>query len=230
MRFSTALWIGLAWVGCAGPSLVSAADTTPPTLAAERPSRTDFSGHWIFNAKASDDPQEKAREAMKAMQQEKGGGRGMGGGSGRQGRGGGKGGGQQGRGSADGMGGRGEMPSRELSALMIPSEKLDITHEDPMLLISDENDQRQRLFTDLRGASVSASGGLQQRVSFAGWEGAALVVETTMIGGSRLVQNYQIDATTGQLMIVAAANLPDKQAVSYRLVYDRQKPGVDAGR
>lgn len=234
MRFSTALWIGLVWVGCASPSLVSAADTTPPTLAAERPSRTDFSGHWIFNAKASDDPQQKAKEAMKAMQQESGGGRGMGGqgrGSGSGGgMGGGMGGGHQGRGASGGMGGRGEMPSRELSALMVPSEKLDITHEDPMLLISDENDQRQRLFTDLRGASVSASGGLQQRVSFAGWEGAALVVETTMIGGSRLVQNYQIDATTGQLMIVAAANLPDKQAVSYRLVYDRQKPGVDAGR
>lgn len=225
-HFSTVLWIGLALAGCASPSLASAADTTPPALAAERPSRTDFSGHWILNAKASDDPQEKAREAMKAMQQEKGGGRGMGG----QGRGGGMGGGHQGRGPSGGMSGRGEMPSRELSTLMAPSEKLDITHEDPMLLITDENDQRQRIFTDLRGASVSASGGLQQRVSFAGWEGATLVVETTMAGGSRLVQNYQIDSATGQLMIVAAANLPDKKAVSYRLVYDRLKPGVDAGR
>lgn len=229
MRFGPVFWIRLALVGCASPSLASAADTTPPPLAAERPSRTDFSGHWILNAKASDNPQQKAKEAMKAMQQEKGGGRGMGGQGRGGGMGGGMGGGRQGRGPSGGMGGRGEMSFRELNVLMVAPEKLDITHEDPMLLITDENEQRQRLFTDLRGASVSVSGGLQQRVSFAGWEGTALVVETTMIGGSRLVQNYQIDATTGQLMIVAAANLPDKQAVSYRLVYDRQKPAVDAG-
>jgi hypothetical protein len=75
------------------------------------------------------------------------------------------------------------MPSREISALIAAAEKLDITHADPMLLIADENEQRQRLFTDFRGASVSASGGLRQRVAVAGWEGAALVVETTMIGG-----------------------------------------------
>lgn len=230
MRLSTALWIGLAWAGCASPSLASAADTAPPALAAERQSRTDFSGHWILNPKASDDPQQKAKEAMKAMQQEQGGGRGMGGQKRGGGMGGGMGGGHQGRGPSGGMGGRGEMPSRELNALMVVPEKLDITHKGPMLLITDENDQRQRLFTDLRGASVSASGGLQQRVSFAGWEGAALVVETTMVGGSRLVQNYRIDPETGQLMIIAAVNLPDRQAVSYRLVYDRLKPGADAVR
>jgi len=258
MRFTTVFWVGLALVANVSQSQASSSDlvqatadgsatgsvagnadvsAAPMTLGAAPQSRPDFSGHWILNAKASDDPQEKTKEAMKAMQQAKGGGHGKGGSSGGQGRGGGMGGGmgsgmgggRHGRRSSDEMGGRGEMPSRELSALMVTSEKLDILHEDPMLLIVNENGQRQRLFTDFRGASVSASGGLQQRISIAGWEGAALVVETTMTGGSRLVQNYQVDAKTGQLMIITAANLPERQAVSYRLVYDRVKHGADAG-
>ncbi len=223
MRFATALCLGLALAAGAGPSPASSTVAAPVTLGTVPQSRPDFSGQWVLNTKASDNPQEKIREAMKALQQARGGGRGMGGG----GRGGGMGGGRQRRGSPDAMGGRGEIPSGELSALMATAEKLDINHADPMLLITGENGQRQRLFTDFRGASVSASGGLQQRVSIAGWENAALVVESTMPGGSRQVQNYQIDASTGQLMIITAVSLPEKQALSYRLVYDRVKPGTN---
>lgn len=240
VRFSAALWIGLAWAGSAGLSLAAPVTdpvraqaggilTTPLSSEAEQPSRPDFSGHWIFNAKASDDPQAKVKEAMQAMQQTRRGGRGMGGGSGRQGRGGGMGGGQQGHSSPDGMGGGGGMPVGELSELTATPERLDIAHEDPLLLIADENDRRQRLFTDFRGASVSISGSAQQRVAVAGWEGDVLVVETTIHGGTRLVQRYQIDAETGQLTISDAANLAERQPVSFRLVYDRQKPGADAG-
>lgn len=50
-----------------------------------------------------------------------------------------------------------------------------------------------------------------------------------MLGGSKLVQKYQIDASTGQPLIVIAANLPESQVVSYRLVYDRLNPTADAG-
>ena len=98
-----------------------------------------------------------------------------------------------------------------------------------MLLIADENDRRQRLFTDFRGASISISSSVEQRVAVAGWEETVLVVETTMPGGTRLIQRYQIDSETGQLMISAAANLAEKQPVSYRLVYDRLKPETDSG-
>jgi hypothetical protein len=189
------------------------------------PPRPDFSGNWILNAKASDDPREKAKEAVQASRQARGGGRGMGGGSGGMGRGGGMGGGGQGRGGAGGMGGG--LSSGELSALLAPAQELHITHEDPMLLIADENDQRQRLVTDFRGASVSASGGLQQRIATAGWEGAALVVETTTLG-KRLVQSYHIDDRTGQLVISSVAQVSEVQSVSYRLVYDRLKP--EAGK
>lgn len=233
--FGTALWIGLAWAGSASSSqAASVADlvrihaggcatgaftdvsAAPLTLGAEPQTRPDFSGLWSLNAQASDDPQEKVREAMKAMKQAKGGGRGMGGR-------------RQGRGSSGGMGGRSEMSFGELPELTATAERLDISNEDPLLLIADENDQRRQIFTDFRGASVSISDSVQQREAVAGWEGTALVVETTIKGGTGLIQGYQIDAGTGQLMISAAARLSEIQPVSYRLVYDRIKPGTDDG-
>lgn len=188
------------------------------------PPRPDFSGDWLLNTKASDDPLEKAKEAAQASRQARGGGRGMGGGPGGMGRGGGMGGGRQGRGG--GMGGSGGLSSGELSALLAPAQEFHVIHQDPMLLIADENDRRQRLFTDFRGASVSANGGLQQRVSVAGWEGEALVVETTMLG-KKMTQNYQIDGGTGRLVISTVAQVSEAQPVSYRLVYDRSKPKAD---
>jgi hypothetical protein len=246
--FSTAFWIGLALGSSTNVTAVQVTDPVPAeavslatdaltdgstaslTQGADPLSRRpDFSGHWVFNAKASDDPQEKLQEAMKAMQQARGGGRGMGGGSGGQGRGGGKGGGHQGRGSSGGMGGHSEMSPGKMPELTATPERLDITHEDPMLLIADENDQRRRIFTDFRGASVSVSSGSQQRVTVAGWEDGILVVETTMDGGTRLTQSYQINAETGQLLISAAARLAERQPVSFRLVYDRVKPQTDTG-
>ena len=42
------------------------------------PPRPDFSGDWLLNTKASDDPREKAKEAEQASRLAMGGGRGMG--------------------------------------------------------------------------------------------------------------------------------------------------------
>lgn len=199
--------------------------------APEPSSRPDFSGHWVLNAKASDDPREKAKAAMQASRQAIGGrsggmgrGGGMGGGKGR----GGMGGGRQGRGGMGGIAEGGGLSSGELSAMLTPAQALHVTHQDPMLLIVDQHDQRQRFFTDFRGASVTASGGLQQRVSVAGWEGEALVVETTMLG-KKLVQGYQIDSGTGQLVISSTVQASVAPPVSYRLVYDRLKPEAEGG-
>lgn len=187
------------------------------------PPKPDFSGDWLLNTKASDDLREKAKEAAQASRQAMGRGRGMGGGPGGMGRSGGMGGGRQGRGG--GMGGSGGLSSGELSALLTPAQELHVIHQDPMLLIADESDRRQRLFTDFRGASVSANGGLQQRVAVAGWEGAVLVVETTTLG-MKFVQSYQIDGGNGQLAISSVAQVSEGQPVSYRLVYDRLKPDL----
>jgi hypothetical protein len=143
--------------------------------------------------------------------------------------GGGMGGKRQGRGSQEGMGGRSEMPFDDRAALVATAKTLDITHEDPMLLIVDENDRHQRLFTDFRGISVSASGGAQPQAAVAGWEGDVLVVESRMNHGSRLVQQYRIDAETGRLVISSAAELPNRQEATFYLVYDRLTPGTDTG-
>jgi len=192
----------------------------------ESTTRLDFSGDWILNAKASDDPLEKAKEAMQASRQTRignSGGMGRGGGVGRDG---GMGGGRQGRGGMGGMSGGGSLFTGELSTLLAPAQELHVSHRDPMLLIADENDRRQRLFTDFRGASVSASGGLQQQVAVAGWEGEALVVETTTLG-KKMPQTYQIDGGTGRLVIFTVAQVSEGQPISYRLVYDRLKPDPD---
>ena len=242
VRFTITLWTCLALAASASPSL-AAPDTdlaqahtggsttgaitdvsaSPPTPVVKPQSRPDFSGHWTLDAKASDDPQERIKQAMK---QARSGGQGMrGGGMG----GGGMGGKRQGRGSQEGMGGRSEMPFDDRAALVATAKTLDITHEDPVLLIVDENDRHQRLFTDFRGISVSASGGAQPQAAVAGWEGDVLVVESRMNHGARLVQQYRIDAETGRLMISSAVELPNLQEATFHLVYDRLKPGTDTG-
>ncbi|APR04155.1 hypothetical protein [Thauera chlorobenzoica] len=185
------------------------------------PPRPNFSGNWFLNTTISDDPHEKAKEATQASRHPMDRGRGMPDGSGRMGQGGvGMGAGRQGR--MDGEGGSSDLSSGELS-LLTPAQELHVTHQDPMLLIADESDRRQRLFTNFYGANVSASGGFEQRIAVAGWEGAELVVETTTFG-RKLIQNYQIDHGTGQLVISCAAKISDGQTISYRLVYDRLKP------
>jgi hypothetical protein len=197
-----------------------------PTPVVELQSKPDFSGLWILNTKASDDPQEKIKEAMK---QARSAGRGVEGGSGGQGRGGGMGSGRQGRGSPEGMERRNKMPSGDMPSLIATAQKLDIAHKDPLLLITDENARRQSIFTDFRGASVSANGDLQQRVTIAGWEGTVLVVKTTLSSGTKLIQNFQIDAPKGQFMISTSAHLTEMQPAQFRLVYDQLKPEPEHG-
>lgn len=257
-RFTGAFWITLSLVVAANPSAepvqtdslhyqpVAAdagaafrsvavhtdAPATPVTTGKAPQSRPDFSGLWSLNVESSDNPEEKRKEITKAMRQTRDGKRGMGSGSGgheREGGGGGAMGRGMGRGAQGHMGGNAMRPSRELLTLIIAAEQIDIRHEEPMLLITAGSDQRQRLFTDFRGASVSASGGFQQRVSVAGWEGSSLVVETTLNSGAKLIQTYQLDLETGQLVIAAEARLLQARSVPYRLVYDRLQSGTAEG-
>ncbi len=186
----------------------------------------DFSGHWTLDVAASDDPQERLKAAARSMRQDSGGGRGMGGGSGRPGGRGGKGGGQGSQGGPGGMGARGGMTSADMAALASKPERLDITHDEPLLVITDEHDQSQRLYTDFRGASVSASNPAPQRVAVAGWEGNDLVVEMHAGGGGRLIRSYHLDREAGRLMVSTTVDHPEMNAVTYRLVYDRKRPST----
>lgn len=226
VRFGPVLWVGLMWAASLGMSPASAdagaARVEAGDATAIRPqSRPDFSGHWVRDPKTSDDPRERIRQATKqAMGGGPRGGMGRGGGMG-----GGMGGGRKGGGPAGGMAGRGEGPSSgEIAELVAVPNRLDITHDDPLLVLADENDRQQRLFTDFRGASVSVSEG-PQRVAVAGWEGPVLVVESRLSEGSKWIRQYRLDAETDRLMVSTAAELRGAQVV-FVTAYDRRRQGV----
>lgn len=229
LRLRALLWVGLAWAAGAGLSPVLANAAATPEEAAHvvgaRPQPTpDFSGHWVLDPKASDDPRERISQGMK---QTVAGGPGMRGGMGRGGGmgGGGMGGGRPGGGPAGGMAGRGEGPSSgEMAELAAIAKRLDIRHEDPLLVLVDEHERERRLFTDSRGVSVSDKGG-PQRVAVAGWEDGVLVVESRLNEGSKRIQQYRIDAQTGRLVVSTAADMRGVQVV-FVTVYDRVKPGA----
>lgn len=208
VRGPAVLLLGLLLVAW-GPQVGGNESGQATRLDAEYP-RPNFSGDWQLNVKASDDPLEKLREAMQASRQPGGVGRGTGGG--------------KGHGSGDSMAASGMGGSvAEFAAQLNPPQALHITHEDPMLLIGDANERPQRLFTDFRGGSVPVSGGLEQRVSVAGWEGKTLVVETSMLG-KMLIEQYALDSGSGRLLVTTQAQVSTAPPVSYRTIYERVKP------
>lgn len=221
LRAAAGLLVMLTSPVCAdiGPSseLPSAAAAPNET----REGRPDLSGSWVLNKTRSDDLQEKLRKAMaddRAGHPGEGAGRmgGMGGGMG--GMGGGRRGGMGGDGAGRArMGMRGEGAPE---ATRFP-EALVVEHSDPLFAITNENGQRQRLFTDNRGISVSASGGLQQTVATAGWEGDVLVVETHHDNGRSIEERYRLQATPRQLQVITRLRLgPDGKIIEFRRIYE----------
>lgn len=181
----------------------------------------DFSGTWLLDKAASDDPQAKIQEAREMMRESNGMRGGMRGGFGRA-----KGGDMGGRRQGGGRGAPRGMPAAsagELRILISGVEVLELSHADPMLLISVDGGPQQRLFTDFRGAAVSASGSVPQAVTTAGWEGDALVIETTQDGNPTLLQRYHLNADTGQLEVITNLMLPGtSKNVSIKYFYDRE--------
>jgi len=68
---------------------------------------------------------------------------------------------------------------------------LEIDHREPLLTMSMEQLGKRKCYTDYRGASVSAQGGMDQEVVTCGWEGDALVIEVISSGGNRIVQRLR---------------------------------------
>ncbi len=181
--------------------------------------QADFSGTWLLDKASSDDPEAKMKEIREMMRESRGMRGGMGGGFGRA-KGGGMGGGHQGgRGSSGGML---ATSTSELRTLISGAEVLELSHADPLLLITADGGPQQRLFTDFRGAAVSASSSVPQAVTTAGWEGDVLVIETTRDSNPTLLQRYHLNADTGQLEIITDFMPPSSSRnVSIKRFYDR---------
>lgn len=193
-------------------------------LADGPPARPDLSGSWRLNREMSDDPRKKIQEAMQRVRSAN---RGKGAGRGGMGRGGQRGGGMGGRPSGARTGGRDrgrperESTFQELKALLNGSETLELTHKEPMLLIVTDGGKRQRVFTDMRGGSVSAMGSMDQSVTIAGWEQDILIIETTNDPHPRLVQEFKLDANTHRLLVSTVVRLPwSSETVSINRVYE----------
>lgn len=208
---------------------------------ADVPAKPNLSGSWILNKNLSDNPQEKIKETMKQARSSKGGSRSSTGGF--EPSGGRRGGGMKGSGgrrgrkgdtSSDDQGGKSDGQDsafRELQALLSVSETLVLTHEDPMLLIVTNNGEKQRIFTDNRGSSVSANSATQQKVTTAGWEKGILVVEITSNSGPQLIQRYRL-ITDPHKLLVSTVMLHPKlpKALLINRVYEPAKVRTDKSK
>lgn len=99
-----------------------------------------------------------------------------------------------------------------------------IRHSDPLLRLRSDDGKSRRIYTDGRGAKIRAMGGVDQLVSFAGWEGELIVVESQLLRNLKLKETFSIDAKTGQLglqTVYTNANTDD--TVEINVVYDPQR-------
>ncbi|MCU7842024.1 MAG: hypothetical protein KZQ94_21970 [Candidatus Thiodiazotropha sp. (ex Troendleina suluensis)] len=187
------------------------------------PSKPNLSGFWVLNRELSDDAQNIIKESMQqARSSGKGGfepsrrGGGIKGGGHRNGT-------RGSHSSADRVrksGGQ-EKALRELHVLFSKSENLLLTHDDPNLLIVTDDGWQQRIFTDNRGTSISASGGINQKVTTAGWEQNILVVETTSDSGPQLIQQYTMNIDPHQLIISTDIQLSElSNMISIKRIYE----------
>ncbi len=230
MRMPMAWTIGLSLLAlAAGPA--AAADTPPApaladTAAAPTADHGDLSGVWILNEKASDDP-----AAVMRRNREQGG---MGrGGMGRRG----------GRGDRQGMGGderpdalqgRGQFGSSEGGGqdrdrtMQRRIARLAIFSDGPEFDVTDGLDITRVLHTDGRTETVWTEHGEQQAT--AAWMDGVLEVRWQGRRGPGRVTRYALEGDGAQLVVLEQVQMPgSKDAVTLRLVYDRQPPAEPAG-
>ncbi len=182
--------------------------------------KPNLSGFWKLNKELSDEPREILQQAMQESRNFKSRSEGKGrGGFGRRGM---RSSGRMVSREGGTFGGRGQRPLQGLSEFIQPTEQMEIIYEKPVLNIVQEDGRKRRFYTDNRGASISASGGLQQKVTTAGWEKTDLIIETTSDGGPRIIERYSLDSSLRQLNVAVQVILQNRSApASYRLVYDQ---------
>ncbi len=193
-------------IGSALPMLLIGSLQADTSLAAERP---DFSGSWQLNEERSENPRDKVMEKM-------GGGRGRGGSGGMGG------GGMRGGGGPGGRGGgsREDVQARfEARAERIKA--LEISHQDPELVIGFADGSNRTIYTDGRKVSEDLAVGVFE--SKTKWKGNSQVVfKSESPKGAEITEIYELDET-GDLLFVTTrmegeGRRPD---VSFNRVYDR---------
>lgn len=181
----------------------------------------DFSGTWVLDRSASDDPQDLKQSARKERSRSSGG-FDMGGG-----RRGGPGAGRGRGGPPGGMAGKRE--DRQDMTRDLMQHRLVIVHREPELSIIGPRGQKQTIYTDFRGRSVSALQGLSGTSSplLAGWEGDVLVIERDDLSGSRI---QRLKLLEDPVRLQRTTVLPSRDAsgkkMRFRQVYLPQESGV----
>ena len=152
----------------------------------------NFTGTWRLNRELSDNAQEKIKEAV------------------------GKKGGMLGK----IMGGRVAQDRMKDGASM--AEVLRITHNDPEIQVSGNNNLTRRLFTDGRKVSNTRPKG-ESLETTARWQGSQLVVATQRANGGKLTQTYSLERG-GRRMIVSTQIASQRldRPIEMRFVYDAE--------
>lgn len=189
----------------------------------DKTTRPNFTGVWVLNHSASDDPKEVLNKIKKGKNDPPGGGKGSGRGPGGMGR------GKPENGRPGGMAhsideslpiGNNNGP-KLLEKLLI--NELVIQHNEPLFRVNME-----RIYTDLRGSSVSVLGGADQSVSFAGWEGNSLVIETTQDDTQKTNERFTLLTSPKRLERTTEIQLSGQKnnTVQIKQIYELKKQTI----
>lgn len=185
-------------------------DVSHDTIDKSAGGHPDFSGLWLLDKSASDDPEEiikASRDKRKKPAFFPGGG-------------------MTGRDPDMGRGGLGKPTSGGMDDKQPPAalsvERLEIFHSDPELRIVADQGDEQTIFTDFRSTSITALGGLQQKAVIAGWESHELVIESRTTGGSATVTRLRLLENPLRLERVTEipAPGPDGEAIVIKQIFN----------
>lgn len=197
---------------------------TPEILNSQtQPNRPDFSGTWIFDPAASDDPEEvlkpepddrkkaKSKGSIEtADRRPDGGPDGLGPG--------GKGPGGRGKGM-DGNAG----PRKSMQSLIkeLKLTTLIIQHKEPVFEIVIRGIEPRVMYTDYRYSYVTGFGGSGQITATTGWEDAVLVVHFDSGPGKRIIQRFMRLSEPDRLQRITelSPEQPGKKVVSITQIF-----------
>ena len=100
-----------------------------------------------------------------------------------------------------------------------------IEHNEPVFILTGNDGVAHKIYTDFRGISVSASGGMNQQQMIAEWEDDVLVIETiNNVSENNKTESYNLDAKKQQLHVLNTIDLSGvSKPITIKWVYDLKK-------